>query len=833
MNMLISKNMAKIVLLLTMTPCFYAYSVEFNTDILDASDAANIDISQFNSSGYIMPGDYHLTVFSNGERIGPSQKISVFPVEKTASSENIFNTVCIPKNNLELLGLTEEAESKVKVYHEDQCLDLSALTGTNLTLDLPSLALKLTVPQTWLQYSDPSWVPPSRWEEGIVGAFIDYTLSLSGAKYNSGSKSVYASMNGTSGFNMGVWRFRSDYSMSYQKENGGSSDNQESHNFDFNRFYAYRSIKALAATLTMGENYFYSQLFDAWQYTGITLESDDRMLPPKLVGYAPEIVGVAKTNATIIVKSQDRIVLETTVPPGPFRIQTLDSSIQGQLDVTIREDNGEERKFTISTATLPYLTRPGQVRYKLVGGKTRYDDHKLTGDTVIGGEVSYGVSNAWSVYGGSQLSQNYQSIALGIGRDLSMFGALSFDINQSFAKLSDSDKQGRSYRVNYSKSFDEVKTNITFAGYRFTDEDYRTISQTMEERRTGQDAYSPKESYQIYLNKYFDDFSLSLNYQHNTFWNSRSQTQYGVYANTRFSLSKIKIRDINLTLSAFRSQQEGVNDDTLSLYVSVPFDQGGNLTFSEQYTKTDEKGRYNHNVGYSGYDEGLSYSVNAGLTHGQAIDNESSFSGYVSKDTSLANASASASYVPGQYKSLSGSISGGLTGTSHGLVLHQPAYGDTRLLIETPGISGVPIEGESMKTNAFGLAIIPSVTSFRSSSAAIDVSALPENYDAVDTMTDITLTRGAIGYRQMKVIKGYKLFATVKMVDGKHPPFGASIRNKDNVELGIVGDEGVAWVVGVAENDELGVFWGNEKRCTISLPETIDPKTQMLLMPCK
>ncbi|MBN6345263.1 fimbria/pilus outer membrane usher protein, partial [Escherichia coli] len=137
-----------------------------------------------------------------------------------------------------------------------------------------------------------------------------------------------------------------------------------------------------------------------------TLESDDRMLPPKLVGYAPEIVGVAKTNATIIVKSQDRIILETTVPPGPFRIQTLDSSIQGQLDITIREDNGEERKFTISTATLPYLTRPGQIRYKLVGGKTRYADHRLTGDSAIGGEISYGVSNAWSLYGGSQLSQH-------------------------------------------------------------------------------------------------------------------------------------------------------------------------------------------------------------------------------------------------------------------------------------------------------------------------------------------------------------------------------------------------------------------------------------------
>ncbi len=54
-----------------------------------------------------------------------------------------------------------------------------------------------------------------------------------------------------------------------------------------------------------------------------SLESDDRMLPPKLVGYAPEIIGVANTNAIVIVRSQERIISETAVPPGPFRIQTL------------------------------------------------------------------------------------------------------------------------------------------------------------------------------------------------------------------------------------------------------------------------------------------------------------------------------------------------------------------------------------------------------------------------------------------------------------------------------------------------------------------------------
>lgn len=84
----------------------------------------------------------------------------------------------------------------------------------------------------------------------------------------------------------------------------------------------------------------------------------------------------------------------------------------------MREENGEEKTFTVSTASLPYLTRPGRLIYKLVGGKTRYDSHHLTGKPVIGGEFSYGVSNAWSLYGGSQLNGYYQALAVGLGRDL-------------------------------------------------------------------------------------------------------------------------------------------------------------------------------------------------------------------------------------------------------------------------------------------------------------------------------------------------------------------------------------------------------------------------------
>ncbi|SUC20305.1 fimbrial outer membrane usher protein [Proteus mirabilis] len=74
----------------------------------------------------------------------------------------------------------------------------------------------------------------------------------------------------------------------------------------------------------------------------------------------------------------------------------------------------------------------------------------MTGSPVIGGEFSYGLNNAWSLYGGSQLNKNYKSFAIGIGRDLFKFGALSLDITQSISRLSDWKYKDRSYRLNYA-----------------------------------------------------------------------------------------------------------------------------------------------------------------------------------------------------------------------------------------------------------------------------------------------------------------------------------------------------------------------------------------------
>ncbi len=79
----------------------------------------------------------------------------------------------------------------------------------------------------------------------------------------------------------------------------------------------------------MGQYDLSSNLYDTFHFTGASLESDESMLPPDLQGYAPQITGIAQTNAKVTVAQNGRVLYQTTVAPGPFTISDLGQSFQG------------------------------------------------------------------------------------------------------------------------------------------------------------------------------------------------------------------------------------------------------------------------------------------------------------------------------------------------------------------------------------------------------------------------------------------------------------------------------------------------------------------------
>lgn len=818
-----------------------AYAVDFNTDILDAADKQNIDFSRFSQAGYILPGKYDMEIKVNGLSAYPAaMSVDFMEIpENRNATEKLLPQACLTPDMVSKIGLTEASLEKVTYGESGHCADFSQLPGVTIRPDTAEGVLQINVPQVWLEYSDAAWLPPSRWDNGIPGLLFDYNLNAMMNRPHQGRQYQSLSYNGTTGANVGAWRLRADYqgSLNSTTESGDGKDSA----FSWSRIYMYRALPHWRANLTLGENYISSDVFRSWRYTGASLESDDRMLPPRLRGYAPQVSGIADTNARVVISQQGRILYDSTVPAGPFTIQDLDSSVRGRLDVEVTEQNGQKKTFQVDTAYVPYLTRPGQVRYKLVSGRSRNDGHTTEGPVFATGEASWGINNQWSLYGGGIVAGDYNALALGVGRDLNIFGAIAADVTQSVARIPGHDtRQGKSWRLSYSKRFDDVNADITFAGYRFSERNYMTMEQYLNARYRNDFSGREKEMYTVTLNKNLEDWNASINlqYSHQTYWNSQATDYYTLSLNRYFDAFGIK--NISAGLTASRSRYVNDNghyrhpgdryNDSVFLRLSVPWGTG---TLS--YSGSASNDRYTNTVGYTdSLNGGLSrYSLSAGVNSGGGQKTRGQISGFYNHNNPLAQVAASFSATQKGDTSLGLSASGGATITAKGAALHAGGMnGGTRLLVDTDGVGGVPVDGGRVVTNSHGIGVVTDVSSYYRNTTSVDLNRLPDDMEATRSVVESVLTEGAIGYREFEVLKGLRLFAVLRLVDGSYPPFGASVTNAKGRELGMVADSGLAWLSGVTPGEPLKVSWDGRTQCVVDIPPGPAP-AQQLLLPCR
>ncbi|MFL9590817.1 fimbria/pilus outer membrane usher protein [Aeromonas schubertii] len=796
---------------------------EFNIDALDLDERTKIDLSQFAQDGYILPGDYYLEIEINKNKL-PLQKVPFYEREGAGSG----GVACISPEAVEKMALTDDARTRVGRWHDGECADLLALDGVVISNRIGEGALRIAMPQAWLKYSDPNWIPPEQWEHGVTGMMLDYNLNVQateGRDTSNGSVSSY----GTLGFNHGAWRLRGDYQLASYWGSDSRSKNE------LNRIYAFRPLPSMAAKLTLGEQQLNSQIIDGFRYTGISLANDERMLPPSLQGYAPEVSGIAKTNAKVTISQSGRIIYETNVPAGPFRIQDLDSSTRGRLDVRVEEQDGSVSTFQVDTATIPYLTRPGYVRYNLAVGapsESSDDVHKVDGPAFVTGDFSWGVANSWSLYGGTLIGGEYNLWGLGIGRDLYALGAVSADISQSIAKLPGlSTKIGQSFRLNYAKQFDEYDSAITFAGYRFSQHNFMTMSQFLNNKErlennqslVDSDDYNTwgdKELYTITANKTFwaDEpakaLTAYLDYTHRTYWSHDAEDRYGLTINKTFDLGDFK--DISLYVSAYKTKNENYEDDkSVTLTFSVPIGDRKNAGYSVQ----SSNGNVTHLATYQDYSRpNDTYQLGAGVqSNGHGV-----VRGYYNHDGALSALSLNAYSVQSEYTSIGGSLRGGLTVTEHGAALHQATRrGGTRMMVDTGEVSGVSFNGGRSVTNAFGVAVLGDVTDYRKSDTRVDVDSLRDDIDAVNAIRQGTLTEGAIGYSAFEIAQGFKLLATLRLSDGNVPPFGATVLKESGKMAAVVDEEGLVYLTGVKPDESFVLSWSGARQCKFVAPHDV------------
>ena len=783
----------------------YSSAVFFIWEFLNIDKNDDISLGQFAHAQYTVPGRYLLDITVNQRYFGSRS------IELKSGANPDESYACLPEDLVLTFGLKPSLLKSLPRLADGQCVDLRGIENASIKYMKNLGRLSISLPQATFEYDDPDYIPPAAWSDGLNGALLDYRV-IANSRQTQGSSGDSRSLQsyGTAGINLDAWRVRADYQA--RLESASQGDNPHGEAAQLNRLYAYRALPTIRSKLSLGEDYLNSDVFDTFALRGATLSSDDRMLPPNLRGYAPLISGLARTNATVTVSQQGRVLYSTTVTPGAFSIQDLNSSVQGTLDVTVREEDGTEQTFTVATAAVPFLSREGELRYKVSAGQPRLTGQGGSEPGFMATEAAYGLAKDWTVYGGWLAASGYQSSAVGIGKDLGVLGAVSGDVTTSRATLRWNGETvvGNSYRINYSKRFDAIGTDLRFLGYRFSDKTFTNFSQFVGDA----DAYSlnsGKQRYSVTVAKHFPWLSTSFSYDHSTYWDAPAADRFGLTVARSFSLGNVK--NINVNVSAYQTQNSRQNDAQIYLGVTVPL--GGNSMMSSNLQRSGSAGS-SASVGYSHDDgEGVNYQVYGGVGDNRYVN------AYVGQRASSYRANASVSTDGSTYRSLTGELDSSLVATRYGVSAHgNGTNGDTRLLVSTDGVADVAFTGQT-RTNRNGYAVMDGLPSFQAYEARVNVEKLPLNTEVSNPIQRLALTEGAIGYVNFATGQGRNAFVVLTRLGGKPVPFGASVQDKNtNKEVGIVGEAGVTYLLGIKAGAELVARWDDAGQCSLAeLPE--------------
>ncbi|MFV5930550.1 fimbria/pilus outer membrane usher protein, partial [Klebsiella aerogenes] len=476
----------------------------FNPRFLADDPAAVADLSGFENGQEVPPGTYRVDIYLN-DGFMTTRDVTFNRGEKGHGL-----SPCLTRGQLAGMGVNTAAVNGMSALAADACVPLTELiTDATTRFDVGQQRLYLTVPQAFMGNRARGYIPPEMWDDGINAGLLNYNFTGNNVHNDTGGSSNYAYLNLQSGLNLGAWRLRDNTTWSYSS--GGSSSSNEN-KWQHVNTWLERDITPLRSRLTLGDSYTNGDIFDGINFRGAQLASDDNMLPDSQKGFAPVIHGIARGTAQVSIKQNGYEIYQSTVPPGPFTINDLYAAGNGgDLQVTIKENDGTSQVFSVPWSTVPVLQREGHTRYALTAGEYRSGNDQQEEPKFFQSTVLHGLPAGWTLYGGTQLADRYRAFNLGVGKNMGDFGAVSLDVTQANATLpDDSDHQGQSIRFLYNKSLSDVGTNIQLVGYRYSTKGYYSFADTTYRRMSGYDVETQDGVIQV-KPKFTDYYNLAYN----------------------------------------------------------------------------------------------------------------------------------------------------------------------------------------------------------------------------------------------------------------------------------------------------------------------------------
>ncbi|HCB1502201.1 TPA: fimbrial biogenesis outer membrane usher protein [Klebsiella michiganensis] len=763
------------------------------------------DLHYFAKSGGQQPGTYPVSIWVNNQEIAQSEVNFV-------DSNGTLQPQLTPAQLAEY-GVNVSAFPAFNSRHDGERFTRIEryIPDASSRFDFATQRLNLSIPQAAMNVQSRGYVDPARWDDGIPAAFVNYSLTGSqNQQAEDNQRSSY--LNLRSGINLGAWRLRNVSSMQYD---------QQTRRWNSQSTWLQRDVKSLKSLLRMGDTFTSGEVFDSVQFRGVQLMSDDEMLPDSQRGFAPTIRGMAHSNAKVTISQHGYVIYETFVSPGAFAINDLYPTAQsGDLEVQVKESDGSVRTFTQPFSAVPFMLREGRVKFSLSVGRYHSGQSETRSPTFLQGTLFYGLPSEFTLYGGSQLAQDYQSWALGVGRGFGELGSLGGDATwASTTTPSGKRSAGHSVRVQYQKDFAGTGTSFSLASYRYSSSGYYDFSEAnaLESRNGLLDNKRSREEASI-SQAFGGMSSLAISAYSQEYWHrqSRDETLHlGFYS---------AWRGVSWGVGYYYTQSSDRNkaDRSWSFNLSIPL--GGPLCGSavSYSTTSDNNGQTSQQASLYGsvpHNPNLYYSLQQGYVNGGQGSNSSAsldyHGGYGSAQLGYRHDSAS--------NQLTWGASGSIVAHPHGVTLGQ-TVGESFAIVRAPGVADVAIQnGSNVHTDWRGYAVVPSLTAYRKNTITLDTESLADDADVDLEGQTVIPGGGAVVQANYQTHIGSRVLFMLS--DSHGPlPFGASVnlrKTEDDEGAapgGMVADLGQVYLSGVPQEGTLDVEWNADnisRKCAL------------------
>lgn len=764
-----------------------AEDMMFNADVLRARGLDPALAEYFRGKPRFAEGRQQVSLSLNGEALGEVE------AEFDAQGQLCFSPALLEQARLQ--GPPPDEAEGVSVA--PACYDfVGAWPQTQVQLNPNLNRVALLVPTAAIL---PQPQEEIQLESGGVGGMLNYDLSASSYQgLGSGSRSL--SLDTEAGINVGDWIVRSR--QFYYSNNGQGQ-------FSDLGAYAQRSFVSQRARLQLGVINVDSPLFAAGQLLGAQWTPERGL---EQGGPGARVEGIANSVARVEVRQAGVLIHIAQVPAGPFSFDNLRlNNRHVDLEVTVAESDGGERRFTVPAASLA-LDTAAPLGYSLAMGRLRdYVDDGLE-PLLLTGSGSWALGQrAQGTLGGLSTPQ-YQ--ALGLGADVGLGADTSLSARGVVSLAREEGVFG--HQSNWAMSTRMSEAMSVSLSASFQSEGYRDLGEATAVYGRGQLSEARKRRTRA-------QYSASLGWSHQRAGSFRlsysSSRSFDGHVSSRWLGSwgrSFKWMSLNLNVENGRNSFDGRRYQAWYLNFSLPL----------------EKRRINSTVRSSGGDTSLNTSVSETVNEywGYQLSAEQSRRGTgVSANVNVQPRYASARLGMGQNyagRHFSAGLSGGLAFHRDGVTASPAQIQDSFGVLSTGKVSGVRVNtpGGAVWTDAGGRAVIPNLTAYDVSRLEVDVKSLPRTVELKNGYKELKVSRGAVRHVEFDVFQTRRVLLEVKDGMGQPLSAGGSVLTADNRFVTTVVEGGKVFLDNAEPGQALTVTTANGNRCQLdfALPETVD-----------